>query len=462
MVEPAAPGSHIFSLVRLPRLGAVLLATVLRRGGHDATVQAEVVAPLDLPSIRSAQLVGISTITSTAPRSYKLADKLRAAGVPVVLGGPHPTALPDEALGHADWVVRGEGEVALPALVTALEEGGDAASLARVPGLSWRREDGVGVHNPVGPRVTLDALPDPDWRLVRGGDPSGRCAGGTIPMQSSRGCPFACTFCAVTKIFGRTMRHRNVDAVVDAVRPYSRRRDAVFFYDDNFAANRDRTAALCEALLRANIRHLAWSAQVRADVGADPELLALMRRAGARTFYIGLESADLSTLQAMDKRQTVSEMRVHLARIRSCGIRVHGMFVLGLDGDTPSTAAATVQFAIDERLSSAQFLILIPLPGSQVYEQLCREGRVTQSDWSLFDGHNMVVRPRNFSPQALQVAQLDAHARFYSPRRQLRWLARSELKSAAICHYARRIRRAWDDENRAYMTNLGAAASGSH
>ena len=110
----------------------MLLATILQRGGHNATVQAEVIAPLDVDALRKADLVGISAITSTAPRAYAIADDLRAHGVPVVLGGPHPTALPEEALGHAPWVVRGEGARALEALVAALERGGGEGRPTRV------------------------------------------------------------------------------------------------------------------------------------------------------------------------------------------------------------------------------------------------------------------------------------------------------------------------------------------
>ena len=182
-----------------------------------------------------------------------------------------------------------------------------------------------------------------------------------------------------------------------------------------------------------------------------------MRRSGAHTFYIGLESAAPSTLAAMNKRQTVSEMRTHLARIRRAGVRARGMFVLGSDTDAPGTVAATVRFAIEERLSSAQFLILVPLPGTATCEKISREGRLVHRDWKLFDRHHVVFRPENFTARSRQWAQLAAHARFYSRRRELRWLSRFELKSAAICHCARRVGRAWRRENRSYMAGLEAA-----
>ena len=415
--------------------------------GHNATVQAEVIAPLDVDALRKADLVGISAITSTAPRAYAIADDLRAPwGARPFSGGTHPTALPEEALGHAPWVVRGEGERALEALVAALESRRGGGTRALPPSRTCPGDattDSSATTRSLRSSPWND-LPEPDWRLVRGADPSGRCRGGTAPVQSSRGCPFACSFCAVTGIFGRSLRFRDVDAVVETVRPYARRRDVVFFYDDNFAADRERTAALCEALIRARIPHFEWSAQVRADVARDPELLSLMRRSGAHTFYVGLESAAPATLQAMNKRQSLAEMRAHLTRIRSIGIRVHGMFVLGLDTDNADSVARTVQFAVDERLSSAQFLILIPLPGTQVYDALAREGRLLHQDWSQYDGHHVVFEPRKFSPHALQLAQLAAHARFYSPRRELHWLSRAKVKSAAICHYARGITRAWE------------------
>jgi radical SAM superfamily enzyme YgiQ (UPF0313 family) len=432
-----------------------LLSTVLDRSGHETEVQAEVAAPLELEPLRRAELVGISTITSTAPRAYEIADLVRRAGIPVVIGGPHATFLPDEAIEHADFVVRGEGELALPALVRALEQGSDRRALAEVPGLTWRRRDAAIAHNPPADPVDVAELPAPDWSLVRAGvRPDGRVGNGPIPMQTSRGCPYNCTFCSVTSVFGRKMRYEPASSVVERVKAIGNRDRYVFFYDDNFAVSRDRVGEICEGLIDAGLSKIKWTAQVRADVARDPELLKLMRRAGAHTFFIGLESAHPATLAAARKRQRVSQVREHLRRIRGAGIHVHGMFVLGLDQDTPASVDATVRFAIDERISSAQFLVLVPLPGTEVYDQLVREGRLVVQDWSLYDGHHVVFRPRGFSMSQLQHAQLDAHARFYPVSRQLGWLVRGRLFESAINGYARKLNRTWERTHAQFLARL--------
>jgi radical SAM superfamily enzyme YgiQ (UPF0313 family) len=455
LVEPDSPGKHIFSRFRMPRLGAVLLATVLDRLGHRTEVQIEVAAPLELERLERADLVGISTITPTAPRAYEIADRLRLVGVKVVIGGPHPTFLPDEALEHADFAVRGEGEGSLPALVRALEQGGGDERLRRVPGLTWRAFDGRAVHNPLPEPVAVAELPAPDWSLVRAGvRPDGRVGSGSIPMQTSRGCPYDCTFCSVTSVFGRRMRYQPASSVVERIAAVGNRNRYVFFYDDNFAVSRDRVGEICEGLLDAGLSRIKWTAQVRADVARDPELLRLMRRAGAHTFFIGLESAHPATLAAARKRQRVDQVREHLRRIRRAGIRVHGMFVLGLDQDTPESVDATVRFAIDERISSAQFLVLVPLPGTEVFDRLEDQGRLVVRDWSLYDGHHVVFRPRGFTMSRLQRAQIDAHDRFYPLSRQLGWLMRGRLFESAIGGYARRLNRTWKRTHAQFLARL--------
>ncbi len=163
-IEPNLPSIHVFSKIRLPRLGPVLPATMLRRKGHDASVELEDSHPLNWHRLEDNALVGISTITSTAPRAYAIADRLRDAGVPVVIGGPHATFLPDEALQHAEWVVRGEADAVIEPFLGAFSAG---RGFGEIPGLSWR--EGVQVvHNALGPAIEdLDTLPAWECRSSR-------------------------------------------------------------------------------------------------------------------------------------------------------------------------------------------------------------------------------------------------------------------------------------------------------
>ena len=414
LIEPKSDHFSIFSLYELPRLGGILLATILRDKGYQA--EAVFMANADVFSRHSgADLVGVSAITPTAKASYEVADFFRARGVPVVMGGPHVTFLPEESLSHADYCITGEGEAALPMLIDALNGG---SSLENVPGLVWRDGSSIRMNPAAGMVQDLDSLPFPDFSLLdmgqgkRLGDARARKS--TMPVQTSRGCPFDCTFCSVTRMFGRRYRHRSSQNVIAELARLDPDRHEIFFYDDNFAANPRRAKELLREMIRRRLG-FRWSTQVRADVVRDPELLDLAVQAGCTALYVGFESVNAKALAEMRKKQTVEDMRRSIREIRRRGIHVHGMFVFGFDSDTPQTTRATVTFALRERIDSAQFLILTPLPGSPLFSQLSAEGRLLDREWDTYDGHHVKFVPRGFTPLALQRAQIEAHARFYSP-----------------------------------------------
>jgi radical SAM superfamily enzyme YgiQ (UPF0313 family) len=418
LLEPRPPDLHIFSRFGLPRLGVVLLGTILRDLGYDVTVMVEEIKDFDFKRVLAADLVGISSITPTAGRAYAIADQLRTAGVPVAMGGPHPTHVTDECLEHADWVVRGEGEAALPQLIEALD---GKRELSTVPNLSYV-EDGALHHNPLAPLdPDLDQWPDPDMALVDGFLAKGFIGKRrVVPIQTSRGCPYDCSFCTVTTTFGRKMRYRSPERVVAEMRNHDLDNTIFFFYDDNFAASPRHTRELLAAL-RTLPKKPRFSAQVRADVARDPELLAEMRAAGADTFFIGLESVNQESLTNAKKRQDLTKVGQHLAAMNKLGINIHGMFVLGFDDDGPGTLERTVAFAQQHDLFSVQFLILAPLPGSRTYHEMVADGRIILHDWSLYDTHHVVFRPRNVTPAELQRWQYVGHERFYSRRINHKW-----------------------------------------
>ncbi|HET6486456.1 MAG TPA: radical SAM protein [Spirochaetia bacterium] len=453
LIEPKNNHLHIFSRFELPRLGGVLLATILRDQGYEA--DALFASPEDaLRAPLSADLVGISTITATAPGAYRIADELRRRGTPVVLGGPHASFLPAEALEHADFCVTGEGETALPRLVEALN---GKASLESVPGLAWKDHGEIRTNPRAAPVEDLDSLPFADFSLLRvnSGKPFLRPGHGhpTIPIQTSRGCPFDCTFCSVTGMFGRRYRHRSAANVLSELSRYDPRRCLLFFYDDNFTANPRRSKELLREMIRLRLG-FKWSTQVRTDVAKDPEMLDLMAEAGCIYLYIGFESVDPVALREMHKSQTVEDMRSAIREIHRRRIGIHGMFVFGFDSDTPQTARATVDFALQERVDTAQFLILTPLPGSDFYGKVLQEGRLIDRAWDTYDAHHVKYLPRGFSPWELQLAQIRAHARFYAPLRVAGRLVRGNLTSVVIGLYARGLNRRWQIQERDYLNWL--------
>jgi anaerobic magnesium-protoporphyrin IX monomethyl ester cyclase len=446
LIEPKAPNLHVFSHFPLPRLGTLILGTLMKRRGWDVEIFVEEFRKIDYELVRDADLAGISTITPTAPRAYAIADRIREMGIPVIMGGPHVTFLPDEALEHADFVVRGEGERTLMELVDALEGGRDFS-----PILNLSFKDGAGVvHNPPGtPIEDLDSLPFPDFSLLKR-DVTKKHGYNTIPVLTSRGCPFDCSFCSVTGMFGRKYRFRSTENVMEELRRYDSRKNAIFFYDDNFTANRNRTKELLEAMIREKFK-FSWTTQVRADVAKDLELVRLMKLAGCHTLYIGFESVNPESLEAMNKKQTLQEITEAIKVLHKHRIHIHGMFVYGFDQDDWKTVKQTVRFAKKARLNSTQFLILTPLPGTEFHDKVASEKRIQFQDWTLYDAHHAVFRPARFSIFDLQRAQMISHKKFYSMKQTVKKLFEGKWLDMAIAHYARKLNRTWAKRNRTFL-----------
>ncbi len=445
-IEPKAPNLHIFSQFPLPRLGTILLGTLLKNRGWEVEIFVEEMRKIDYEIIQGADFVGVSTITPTAPRAYAIADRIREMGIPVIMGGPHVTYLAEEALEHADFVIRGEGEQALMELIDAWEAGGD---YSRISNLSYKKDQRI-IHNPrQAPLDNLDSLSYPDFSLLKRDRPKngGRS---TVPVLTSRGCPFDCSFCSVTGMFGKKYRFRSTENVLAELRQYDSRRNMIFFYDDNFTANRKRTKELLEGMIREKFR-FKWTTQVRADVAKDVELVKLMKRAGCHTLYIGFETVNPGSLEEMRKKQTVEEIAQAVKVLRKHRIHIHGMFVYGFDQDDWKTVKKTVSFAKKARLNSTQFLILTPAPGSEFYEKVAAENRIQFRDWTLYDGHHAVFRPARFSIFDLQKAQIFSHKKFYSMKQTVRKFFKGKWIDLAIAHYARKLNRTWQKRNKTFL-----------
>jgi anaerobic magnesium-protoporphyrin IX monomethyl ester cyclase len=446
LIEPPPPGVNILSYGFYPRLGLPLIGAALRAAGHDVRIYCPQVAPIDRADVATADLVGISTTTSTAPAAYALADELRAAGLTVIIGGPHPTFVPDDALPHADFVARGEGGEGL--MLELIEALAGKLELESIRGLSFRR-DGRAVHNELRERCPdLDALPMPDLSLIVGAKRMHE-----TPIMTSLGCPFDCTFCTVTMMFGRTYRFRspeNVMAELEARRP-----ERVFFYDDNFAANKPRLKRLLHLMIERGITP-RWMAQVRTDVARDDELLSLMKRSGCNRLCLGFESVDQRTLDGYAKSQTVEDITRAIDALHRHGIKCHGMFVLGADSDTAMTARDTVAFAEKYGIDSLMLNVLTPGLGTKQYELMDAGQRIFEDGWQFYDGQHVIFEPQNMTPFELQTGIVKAYRHFYSVRRSLKYLVRLRFERLLEHLWGWLYVRLWQREaaNRAYVRAL--------
>ena len=421
----------IYSLFRYPARGIPLLEAICRQAGYEDTVSLDLqfnripgrLDSDDWQRLTETDVLGLSVITRTAKQSFELAARVRALNprVKILFGGPHPTALPEEALQFGDVVVTHEGDHTLPAVLERLEESPQDPDFHGVLGVCYRRPGGEIVYNADRPFLTseqLSALPFPLY--------SERVKKGITHnvVNTSRGCPYECEFCSVIENFGRGFRFLSDDAAVALIRhTIQMNRKDVFFGDDIFAANRQRTKRILARLLSEGLRMPPWSAQVRVETAQDPELLKLMKRANCGMVCVGLESVNEETLKLYRKHSNLEKNRKAIQAFHQAGIRVHGMFVLGSDADTQQTFAETIKFARETRLSTAQFFALTTAPGTPLARRLAEEKRIIAwGEWHLFDALHAVVCPSRISPSELQEGIIRISKEFYSVKEAFRQL----------------------------------------
>lgn len=433
LVEPKSPDFNIFSIFRIPRMGLAILGTLAQQAGFNVKIIYQEVTPLTYKHILWADVVGFSIITSTAPEGYRLAQIVRALSrqkektIHIVFGGVHTTFIPEEAMKYGDYVFRGEAENTFVPFLNALK---NKTSLKEIPGLTWRMEEAI-LHNPADQKkVEMDSVPTPDWSLFLNYKPS------LGIVMTSRGCPYDCSFCSVTAMLGHKYRMRSESLIMQDLAAVKKKH--VFFYDDNFAANRKRTKSLLKRIIRerSKIHHIRnMSAQVRVEIARDPELLDLMKKAGFKTFYIGFESINPQTLKLYNKEQTLKDIKDAIKEIHKRGISIHGMFVFGSDADSKETFQETLKFVKQNKVDTVQFLIITPLPGTKHFKQLDHEGRILCYEWERYDAFNAVFLPKKMSPYHLQMWTIKAMKGFYTIRRILKNLVKGRLFIAYLYAY---------------------------
>lgn len=345
-----------------------------------------------MPYDEPTDLVAITVETYTARRSYEIADAFRARGVPVILGGMHPTFLPDEAAAHADSIYLGDAETQWAHVLD------DASRHALKP--VYRAPTGK-------PQPGVPTRRD----IYRGK--------GYLPLalvQFSRGCRFACSFCAVTRYFDRQQFYREVKEVIAEIE--SQPRKLVFFVDDNINSYPELSIKLYRELKSLKIR---WVSQSTIDMTADPALMDAMLESGCLGHVVGFESIDPRNLKQMRKASNLPRWEKYgrqLAILREYGLQTWAAFLLGYDYDTPASIRDTLDFALANKFTFAAFNILMPYPETPLYRKLEAEGRLLYGGkWWLHPDYRFnhaAFVPKRCTPDELTEACWQARSQFNS------------------------------------------------
>jgi radical SAM superfamily enzyme YgiQ (UPF0313 family) len=397
-IEPTGNESSVFeNYMRLPLMGSLYLGTILHNNGYTVKIFNENILGKKIdPFNLTADVFCITSLTVSANRAKILAEQIRRIhpDSKIIVGGIHASLVPGDFMDVADYIVKGEAEE----IIVDLVEGKFDEKIVEAQIIE-----------------NIENLP-----LINYGILVGVKTLSLIPIMTSRGCPFDCNFCTVTKIFGRKFRMFSAERIIAEIKhalPFFNTRN-IFFYDDNFAANKKRINKLCDLLISEKIK-ISWTAQVRSDIARSPDTLEKMKQAGCRWLYIGFESISDKTLKALHKSQNRLDIENAIKVIHEKGINIHGMFMFGEDNDTVETIKETVQFAIKQYIDTVQFMVLTPFPGTQVYEKISEENRFFHNQWDYFDGMYIVFRPRNMDAATLQQETVRAYRKFYSMRRIL-------------------------------------------
>jgi radical SAM superfamily enzyme YgiQ (UPF0313 family) len=369
---------------RMPAFGLLKLASITPQSWR-VTILDEKVEPLN--GAAAPDLVGITTMTATAARAYELAAQFRERGIKVVMGGMHVSSVPDEALKHCDSVVIGEAEGLWPSLLQDFERG----ELKPI----YRHDE----------CPSLSGLPHPDWDQFRGKH--------YLPVhfvETTRGCPWDCEFCAVTTAFGGKYRSRPADDVMaelKSLRPFQGRfqlPNCVFFIDDNIVAN-PRYAR--ELLARVADLKINWFSHASVNIAKDPELLTLCKKSGCAGLLIGFETLSSETMSSIGHKPNRPANYLEVVnKIHDSGIGIDAAFVFGFDTDDEGVFDRTLDFIHQAKIEIPYFSILTPYPGTRLHRRLQSEGRLLTSDWALYDTSHVVYRPRKISAARLQEGYL--------------------------------------------------------
>ncbi len=341
----------------------------------------------DIDFSETPDIVGITGMTAVINRAYEIADIYRQKGTKVILGGIHVSMLPDEASQHADAIVVGEAENIWQ---TVLSDFANQQLKRSYKGTMYEPLNGNGM-------VSRSLINKKAYSMPN-------------PIMTSRGCPHNCSYCSVTQFYGYRFRHRPIDDIITEIKNIDDK--WIAFVDDNIYGDIKHSKELFKKMKGL---HVKWVGQGDMRIARNPELLELARGSGCEWLFMGIETISIENLKSIHKSFNMGDKYTEaIAKIKSTGIKVFGSFIFGLENDDESVFERTVKFGIDNKLDGANFYILTPFPGTELFTQMEKEGLLLHKDWSKYDANHVVFKHKKLTSEQLVDGLVYAYKEFYS------------------------------------------------
>lgn len=418
--RPSVKNLYVYDkYIRTPSTGLITLATIVRENYPDTLMYSESVSKIPKKDIMDADLVFISIFTFNAIRGYKIARYIKKnSNAIVVIGGLHASMNYTEAVKYCDYVMVGEGDELIPDFIEALKEGRQK----ELVGLAYLEDKKLVFTGKCPPPENIDTIPDRNicynYKKMAGHS--------TLwpQVHASRGCPHNCDYCALIQLYGRRVRKRTPENIVEDIRQaiefhhkgHIRLANILWITDDNFFADRKWAMDVLNAIIKSGIKY-NFTIQARYEVGYDDEMLDLLKRAGFVELAMGIEFLEDEAFESYNKKSTYDDIVRSVKNIQKHGLRVRGLFIVGADNHTVGVGDRLADFVIKYNICGVLIQSMYFVPGTPVYET--HKDKLINRDWSKCVG-NVVHYPEKISPYDLQKEIIHASKRIYSIRRLIK------------------------------------------
>ncbi len=433
-VNPSRISSGLDAIIKGPPLSLISIAAMVP--DHDAKLFDFKVHKYKEKKFRSllnqSDVVAITSMTPQISHALEVAQMAKESGCTTIMGGYHPTLVPDYVAKHStvDYAIRGEGEHTFQELIGYINENGDHNALKNIDGVSYRNKEGQVVHNRDRKlEPNLDNFPMPRRDLLD--DKKYVYLGARVAqLESSRGCPHNCKFCCIIKMWRNpdrpvTYRTKSTKRIMQEVYDIDWKNDFIFFCEDNFTINIKRTKNILDTIIRSGVQNkMYFSCQSRVDtLHRNPWLIDLMHKAGMRQVFLGIESVHQQSLDAMNKQNTTPEkVRKVVGMLQDRGISIFGGVIIGFPGETKTMVRQNIQFARSLNMTCVQMTPITAFPGTDFYNEMKEKGMITSNNYKHYNLFHPMMRTEQLTNIDIYRLVAEAYSAYYLSKGWLKML----------------------------------------